>query len=142
MSLNFTMVAFLGVIASAVTLFAIGHPAGEAPPSATTRGLIKVEAPVVATAAPSVAAPGFTLVSTSIELPVSDRIFPAGPGVAAAQANCVACHSADMVLNQPALTHVAWEGEVNKMQAIYKAPVAAEDIQTIVDYLASSKSAK
>ena len=59
----------------------------------------------------------------------------------AAQANCVACHSVGMVLNQPALAAATWEAEVNKMRAVYKAPVAAEDVPVIVEYLAGIKGA-
>ena len=92
-------------------------------------------------APPSVTAAGFTLSSVSVDLPVSDRSFPAGPGMAVVQANCLTCHSAGMVVNQPNLTRAAWEAEVNKMRAIYKAPVAAEDVPAIVAYLASIKGA-
>src|SRR5258705_6058707 len=69
-------------------------------------------------------------------------MFPAGPGSDAINNNCLACHSADMVLNQPALSKQAWAAEVNKMINNYKAPVAAEDVGPIVDYLAALKGAK
>ena len=42
-------------------------------------------------------------------------------------------------MNQPALSRTAWEGEVTKMRNVYKAPVAAEDVATIVGYLAAVK---
>jgi hypothetical protein len=77
-----------------------------------------------------------------IDLPDSDKMFPAGPGSDAINNNCLACHSADMVLNQPALSKQAWAAEVNKMINNYKAPVAAEDVGPIVDYLAALKGAK
>jgi hypothetical protein len=32
-------------------------------------------------------------------------------------------HSADVVLNQPALSKSAWTAELNKMIDVYKAPV-------------------
>ena len=137
MALSFTSVAYLAVIASGLTLFTIGHPQGEAQPSATTPGLAKAAAP----APRSMTAAGFTLSSVSVDLPTSDRSFPAGPGVDVVQANCVTCHSAGMVANQPHLTRAAWEAEVNKMRAVYKAPVAAEDVPAIVAYLASTKGA-
>ena len=47
-----------------------------------------------------------------------------------------------MVLNQPALSKAAWSAEVNKMITAYKAPVAPEDVGTIVEYLTSLPSAK
>jgi hypothetical protein len=77
-----------------------------------------------------------------IDLPDSDKMFPDGPGSDAINNNCLACHSADMVLNQPALSKQAWTAEVNKMINNYKAPVAPEDVGTIVEYLTSLKSAK
>ena len=80
--------------------------------------------------------------SVKIDLPDSDKMFPDGPGSDAINNNCLACHSADMVLNQPALSKQAWTAEVNKMINNYKAPVAPEDVATIVDYLTSLKGAK
>jgi hypothetical protein len=73
-----------------------------------------------------------------VDLPESDRMFP-GPGADAINNNCLACHSAGMVLNQPELSRQVWTAEVDKMISIYKAPVAAEDVGPIVDYLASRK---
>jgi hypothetical protein len=77
-----------------------------------------------------------------VDLPDSNRMFPAGPGSDAINNNCLACHSAGMVLNQPELSKQAWTAEVNKMINNYKAPVAAEDVGPIVDYLASRKGVK
>ena len=84
----------------------------------------------------------FELKSVKIDLPDSDRMFPDGPGSDAINNNCLACHSAGMVLNQPALSKQAWAAEVNKMINNYKAPVAPKDVATIVDYLTSLKGAK
>jgi hypothetical protein len=84
----------------------------------------------------------FELKSVKIDLPDSDRMFPAGPGADAINNNCLACHSAGMVLNQPALSRQAWATEVNKMINNYKAPIAHEDVGTIVDYLTALKGAK
>ena len=77
-----------------------------------------------------------------VELPDSDRMFPAGPGADAINNNCLACHSADMVLNQPPLSEQAWAAEVNKMINTYKAPVAAQDVGTIVEYLTAVKGTR
>jgi hypothetical protein len=82
------------------------------------------------------------LKSVKIDLPDSDKMFPAGPGSDAINNNCLACHSAGMVLNQPALSKQAWAAEVNKMIKNYKAPIAPEDVGTIVEYLAVLKGAK
>jgi hypothetical protein len=77
-----------------------------------------------------------------IDLPDSDKMFPDGPGSDAINNNCLACHSADMVLNQPTLSKQAWTAEVNKMINNYKAPIAPEDVGAIVDYLTVLKGAK
>jgi hypothetical protein len=84
----------------------------------------------------------FELKSVKIDLPDSDRMFPDGPGSDAINNNCLACHSAGMVLNQPALSKQAWATEVNKMINNYKAPVAPEDVGPIVEYLTALKGAK
>jgi hypothetical protein len=88
------------------------------------------------------AAPPLELKSVKIDLPDSDRLFPAGPGSDAINNNCLACHSAGMVLNQPSLSKQAWTAEVNKMINNYKAPVAPEDVDAIVEYLTVLKGAK
>lgn len=87
------------------------------------------------------AASPFALRSVSIELPSGERMFPPGPGADAINNNCLACHSAGMVLNQPAMPRAAWQTEVSKMVNIYKAPVAAEDVPVIVSYLDAIKGA-
>jgi hypothetical protein len=88
------------------------------------------------------AATPFELKSVKIDLPDSDRMFPDGSGSEAINNNCLACHSAGMVLNQPALSKQAWTAEVNKMITAYKAPVAPEDVGAIVEYLSGLKGAK
>ena len=88
------------------------------------------------------AATPFELKSVKVDLPDSDKMFPDGPGSDAINNNGLACHSADMVLNQPALSKQAWTAEVNKMITTYKAPVAPEDVGAIVDYLTRLKGAK
>ncbi len=77
--------------------------------------------------------------SVSVVLPNGDRQFPQGPGVDVVSANCVACHSPGMILNQPSLSKAAWEGEVKKMIGVYKAPVDAADVPAIVEYLTATK---
>jgi cytochrome c5 len=90
-----------------------------------------------ATAAPnSVSDGGTTLRSVSVELPDPGRLFPGGDKAEAINNNCLACHSAGMVLTQPHLSRAEWQSEVDKMRNIYKAPIAAEDVVEIVDYLA------
>ena len=82
-----------------------------------------------------------TLKSVSIDLPAGDRMFE-GPGADAANNNCLACHSAGMVLNQPAMSKAQWRVEVDKMRTAYKAPIDPNDISSIVDYLAGIGSTR
>jgi cytochrome c5 len=77
--------------------------------------------------------------SLKLDVPTSDTMFPAGPGSDAINNNCLACHSADHVLNQPTLSKEAWQEVVNKMITAYKAPVSPDDAKAIVDYLVHTK---
>jgi hypothetical protein len=82
------------------------------------------------------------LKSVRVDLPEGDRMFPDGPGADAINNNCLACHSADMVLNQPALSRQTWNSEVKKMIEVYKAPVDSSDVTAMVDYLTNLSSNK
>jgi hypothetical protein len=88
--------------------------------------------PLAANAAP------FTLKTESVDFPDSDAMF-SGPGSDAINNNCLSCHSANMVLNQPALSKEAWATEVHKMITVYKAPIDPGDVDAIVGYLARTK---
>ncbi|HUC64807.1 MAG TPA: sulfite--cytochrome C oxidoreductase subunit B [Stellaceae bacterium] len=100
-----------------------------------------------AAAAPAASAPstvtgsGVTLHSVNTNFPDSDRLFP-GAGADAINNNCLACHSAGMVLTQPRLSRADWQAEVEKMRNFYKAPVDASDVPAIVDYLVGLSSQK
>jgi len=87
-------------------------------------------------------APGPRTDSVSIDLPFDTTPFPAlGPGAPSADAinnHCLSCHSAEMVLTQPALTRAEWAGEVTKMRTVYKAPVAETDDAAIIDWLVAN----
>jgi hypothetical protein len=83
--------------------------------------------------------PAPAITSTTVELPSGDALFPGGSNADAINNNCLACHSADMVLNQPVLSKSAWEAEVHKMISAYRAPIDENDVPAIVDYLVSTK---
>jgi mono/diheme cytochrome c family protein len=76
--------------------------------------------------------------SDRFDLPAGERMF-SGADADAINNNCLACHSAGMVLTQPALSRSAWQSEVEKMRSQFKAPVAEKDVPAIVAYLASHK---
>ena len=97
-------------------------------------------AATAAAALNSVSGGGTTLRSVNVEFPDPGRLFPGGDRAEAINNNCLACHSAGMVLTQPYLSRAEWQSEVDKMRNIYKAPIAAEDVAAIVDYLASREN--
>lgn len=86
-------------------------------------------------------AAGPTFKSLHLEFPPDAASFPDGPNVKVMNQNCLACHSADMVLYQPLLSRTAWAAEVAKMRSTYKAPLSDADIPLIVDYLAATHAA-
>ncbi len=67
--------------------------------------------------------------------PSLPRRRPAG----ATDANCVTCHSAGMVLNQPPLRRAEWTAEVGRVARVCKAPVSPGDQAAIIDDLAATK---
>jgi mono/diheme cytochrome c family protein len=73
-----------------------------------------------------------------IQLPVDGvQLKPSPlPGYAKAQANCVACHSAEYMLYQPpSAARPYWEAMVKRMKGVFNAPVDDADMPAIVDYL-------
>jgi hypothetical protein len=71
----------------------------------------------------------------SVELPVSNEIFPRGPGADVADSQCLICHSAGMVLRQPPLTKEEWRSEIQKMRAAYGALLPADQVDALSEYL-------
>jgi mono/diheme cytochrome c family protein len=94
-------------------------------------GLIVLLVPAMGAAAPA-------FKSLQLEFPPDAASFPDGPNVKVVNQNCLACHSADMVLDQPLLPRATWAAEVAKMRNTYKAPLRDADIPLIVDYLAAT----
>ena len=65
-----------------------------------------------------------------VALPDEEVMF-AGPDADLLNGNCVACHSAEMILNQPRLTEDQWRHSVEKMRTVYKAPIDDADATKI-----------
>jgi hypothetical protein len=58
------------------------------------------------------------------------------PGYVKAQAQCVACHSAEYMLYQPASApRPYWDAMVKRMKMVFNAPVDDADMPVIIDYL-------
>jgi hypothetical protein len=81
------------------------------------------------------------LKSVNVTFPDDGKMFPGGTEADAINNNCLACHSTDMVLNQPSYPKTVWAAEVHKMIANYKAPIDDADAAAIVDYLVKTKGA-
>jgi hypothetical protein len=80
----------------------------------------------------------FPIGAKDIQLPPDGvQLTPSpSPGYAKAQANCTMCHSAEYMLYQPpTAARPYWDAMVHRMKAVFKAPVADEDMPEIVDYL-------
>ena len=73
---------------------------------------------------PGQAASITTLKSLKLDVPTSDTMFPAGPGSDAINNNCLACHSADHVLNTAQISR-------GKIDRLHRAP--AEFTTPVVD---------
>jgi mono/diheme cytochrome c family protein len=87
------------------------------------------------------AAPLDQLKSLNLQVPTSGALLLGGAGADAVNNNCLACHSADHLLNQPSLPRKTWEEVVNKMINAYKAPISPANAAAIVDYLVRTKGA-
>ena len=65
-----------------------------------------------------------------------------GPGREATVASCAICHSLDYLpMNAPVMGRAAWDKSIHKMVDKFGAPISAENIQVILDYLALHYSA-
>jgi mono/diheme cytochrome c family protein len=76
-------------------------------------------------------------VKVSVALPASQVSFPPGNGSVIANAYCLICHSAGMVLRQPPLTQDEWTGEINKMRNSFGAPLPPDQVEALAKYLQS-----
>jgi hypothetical protein len=121
-------------LAAAIAGFVIDRPDHDA-----VSVISSAQAQQTPSAGTTVTAAGVTLRSVSVDLPLSERIFPGGAEADAINNNCLSCHSASMVLHQPALPRSTWLQLVEKMRSQYKAPVAEQDVPAIVSYLTSHK---
>ena len=72
------------------------------------------------------------------KLPDEKPAFKSAPGEELAQANCIMCHSHEYITTQPAFTRDQWKASVTKMQQKYGAPLAPENVDAVLDYLAKA----
>lgn len=65
--------------------------------------------------------------------------LPTAPGSQTFNANCVICHSAALVSNQPDFPEKTWTAIVTKMQKTFGAPVSDSAAKIIIQYLVAVK---
>jgi hypothetical protein len=92
--------------------------------------------PCRSVAGPS-SAPGKPWAPVHVNLPISETPFPPGTGSEIATGQCLICHSAGMILRQPPLTQEQWLAEINKMRSAFGAPIPANQIDPLANYLSS-----
>lgn len=68
--------------------------------------------------------------------------LPKAPGSQAFNTNCVICHSASLVANQPNFPEKTWTAIVTKMQKTFGAPVSDSSAKIIIQYLTAIKGTK
>jgi hypothetical protein len=71
----------------------------------------------------------------SIVLPRSEVELPPGPHQREFAVACTTCHSAQIVLNQPAFPRAKWTELVQKMVKTFGAPISAAEEPALVEYL-------
>ena len=142
--------ALAGIAVTAAFILA-GHPAlAQTTPAASPASAPAILPPPAATkaaAAPAADQPRTkvrkrTVASSEqkpqmIELPAGDDVLPDRQNAEAVDRNCLACHSAEAIMNQPSLPREVWAYEIEKMRTAYKAPIDPGDVDTILDYLTS-----
>lgn len=85
----------------------------------------KAEQPVATTGLPDISS-----VSTAL---------PEAPGYQTFSNNCLTCHSARYISNQPNLPEKTWAAIVAKMQKTFGAPVPDSSTKEIIQYLVAIK---
>ncbi len=82
----------------------------------------------------------FTAVAVAEDwtLPAEKPVFKSGAGAELVQSNCLICHSSEYITTQPPMTRDQWKASVTKMQQKYGAPLAAEAVEPLLDYLLAS----
>ena len=79
-----------------------------------------------------------SIAAEKFALPPETATFKFGPGAEIAIAQCLLCHSADYVSTQPRLSRAAWKANLEKMRDKYGAPLPADKIQPLLDYLVTN----
>jgi len=84
----------------------------------------------------AIAAVAISASAFAVETPIT---LKEGPGRAAVENLCGGCHSLDYIrINAPFMNRQTWTAEVTKMINAFGAPIAQNDANVIIDYLAAN----
>lgn len=75
-------------------------------------------------------------------LPRNEPSLKPGESTAFVTGQCSVCHSVDYIITQPPLPRATWQAIVMKMREKFGAPLPAEKVQEVVDYLDASYGRK
>ena len=78
----------------------------------------------------------------SVTLPTVSSELPDAPGRKVVIDRCVTCHTPRYITNQPPFPRDTWVAEVQKMRKNFGAPVGDDQVDEIVNYLASIRGAE
>jgi cytochrome c551/c552 len=70
-----------------------------------------------------------------IELPPETATYKEIAGVDLANAQCLSCHSVEYASLQPPMARPFWKDSVDKMISKYGAPIPADQVEALADYL-------
>ncbi len=70
-----------------------------------------------------------------IDLPMETAVFRYDTGSEIANGQCLVCHSVEYISTQPKKDRVFWAASVKKMQDKYGAPIPADQVEPLLDYL-------
>ena len=70
-----------------------------------------------------------------IDLPMETAVFRYDTGSEIANGQCLVCHSVEYISTQPKKDRAFWAASVKKMQDKYGAPIPAEQVEPLLDYL-------
>lgn len=75
-----------------------------------------------------------------ISLPDEPTVQVTGTGGALIERNCAACHSAEMIANQPPLTPEKWAATIDKMRTVYGAQIAKSEDAALIAALTAAQT--
>jgi len=77
----------------------------------------------------------FAQVDGDIKVPYVDFPMKKGEGMYSTRGKCNMCHSFGYVINQGKQSKEFWLEKTVKMIEVFNAPIRAEDVEVVVDYL-------